>query len=273
MKNIQYSVFVFLVTCILGLGSCIPIRKQLILINPKKPSLSSIQKMDTIVNKKPFEYRIRCGDRLTIGVQTLNLEGANALGLILSEGTNNQNQNNGVSNGTQETGIAVNDSGYVNLPILGSIYVKNKTIEEVESTINSLASNYYNHTRSTIKVGFNYTLFILNSGGVRVANSSTLTMLDVITQNNIPEFGNIQKIRIIRKTPDNRGYHIYYLNLNDIDIVSKEEFYVLPGDIIIIEPYRLKNFNTYFMRNVGLITTFLGLPLVLISLLNTYRRI
>lgn len=273
----NYSLVIFIIFCLAT--SCIPIRKQLLMIDNSKKDLKAIQSTDTIIYIKPFLYKIRCGDNLTMSVSNLPFSSSNGFQEIMQTGaktletSSNNNVQNSSSQSNNNTGYIVNDSGFVNLPLLGSIKLEGITIEEAESKINRIASKYFNHTITNIQVGFTYTLVLLNNGNTKISPKPRLTLLEVISQSSVPELGNLTKIKIIRRNDKNNGYHIYYVNINDQSIASKPEFYVLPNDIIIVEPYRLKNFNQYFTRNVGLITTFISLPLLFFSILGTYRRL
>jgi polysaccharide export outer membrane protein len=261
-----------LVLCFLS--SCIPLRKQFYLIDKRKPSVEAIQRTDTVIYTVPFEYKIRKGDHLSISVSNLQFDAANGVAPLFKPRTGptqNINNSSGGQPAQNDDSFLVNDSGYVNLPFIGSVLMSGLSLEEAESKINKIASKYFNHTVTNIRIGFNYTLVLLNSGIIKTSINSKLTLLEVITQASIPDFGNLRRIKIIRRTNGNNGYHIYYVDINDQSIVSKPEFYILPNDIIVVEAYRLKNFNQYFVRNIGLVTTFISVPLLVFSLLNTYK--
>ena len=259
------------------LSSCVPLRKQFYLIDKRKPTVEVIQKTDTILYTTPFEYKIRKGDHLNISVSNLLFDAENGIAPLFKsnasakQNTNSNNNNGSGQSGQNQDGFLVNDSGYVNLPFIGSVFMSGLSLEEAESKINKIASKYFNHTITNIRVGFDYTLVLLNSGSIKSSSNPKLTLLEAITQATIPDYGNLRRIKIIRKTDNNLGYHIYYVDINDQSIVSKPEFYIFPNDIIIVEAYRVKNFNQYFVRNIGLVTTFISIPLLVFSILNTIK--
>jgi len=56
----------------------------------------------------------------------------------------------------------------------------------------------------------------------------------------ISEFGNKNKVTLVRQNL--KGSEIHYLDLTDKKILESEYFYLMPNDIIYVEPLKSKRF-------------------------------
>ena len=170
-------------------------------------------------------------------------------------------------------GYTVNDSGAITLPILGDILVYNYTIEEVRKKINERALHYLKDPYINLRLlTFKYTVI----GEVNVPGSYTnfnnqLTVLEAIGRaGDITDYGDRKKVLVVR--PTREGTYTYRINLQDKALLQSEAYFLLPNDIVIVEPVNSK----IFQLNIPVITlvfsttiSAISTTILLINFLNT----
>jgi polysaccharide export outer membrane protein len=215
---------------ILTLFSCVPIRKQLLVTDPNKNTLPKKQIMDTVVDVTPYIYKIHSGDILSIKVKSVT-PGEYKLDDVSSNG------------GEAEVGYLVRDSGYVDIPVIGLIKVAGLTINQCRDSLKVIASQFLNNV--VVNVQFlSFEVAVVGELNARVKSpDGRLNVLQALAFAGwSKEFANLSRIKIIRELEHNK-MHVYYIDVSDIGIISKPEFYLMPRDIVAVEPRRAKNFT------------------------------
>jgi polysaccharide export outer membrane protein len=136
-------------------------------------------------------------------------------------------------------GYVINDSGYVTLPLIGEVFLKDKTFEEAENLITELSSKFLQNP--TVKINLlNFQISVLgsvNSPGKHVVNDRKINVLDAIgLAGGFVEQANRKKIKIIRFN-DNKS-KIYYLDLSDPNVSKSSSFYLESNDIVFVVPVK-----------------------------------
>lgn len=228
-RNIRFKLFV-LIVLVFAIDSCVPIRKQILVTDKNKKTLKEKQMMDTIVSMSPYEYRIRKGDILSVQIKSIT-PGEYKLDEVAMSGAE------------AEQGYVVDDSGRIDVPVIGIIKVGGYTIDECRDSLKHVASQYLNNVVVTVKfLSFEVAVVGELVGKVRSPDGK-LTILQALAQTGwSKEYANIQKIKIIRELEGNK-VHIYYIDVSDVTLITQPEFYLMPKDIIAVEPRKAKNFN------------------------------
>ncbi len=141
-------------------------------------------------------------------------------------------------------GFDVNSNGEILLPVMGSIQVAGKTLEETRSLIQVEANKQFNNATVECKLlSFKFTVIgEVKAPGTYINYNNYLTVLEAIGRaGGVSDFGRRDKILIIR--PDATGTKTYSLNLQDKTMLTSEAYFLLPNDVIIIEPESKKIFN------------------------------
>lgn len=141
-------------------------------------------------------------------------------------------------------GYDVNSEGEIILPTLGTIQVKGKTLEEARLLIQEAANKQFNNSTVECKlVSFKFTVIgEVRIPGTYVNYNNYLTILEAIGRaGGINDFGRRDKLLVVRSSAE--GTKTYTLNLQDKSILSSEAYFLLPNDVIIVEPESKKIFN------------------------------
>ncbi len=208
------------------------------------------QKQDSIyiypVKSEP--YRLKPNDVLHIKIVTTEPD-INAL-FKIDEQNNDLNRNSNGGN-FYLSGFTVNDTGYVQIPILGAIKASGKTVSEFRNDVTHLTFQYLKDAIINVKlVSFKVTfLGEINIKGPQYIYQDNLDILEGISRaGGVTDYANMSEISIVRKKKDKRL--VYKLDLTQRELLTSEKFYLYPDDIIIVDPIKAKitkmNVRDYF---------------------------
>lgn len=255
-KGLKYILFFSL--GYLAMTSCVPIKNRLVLTDKKEKTLAGKQREDTIVQVQPFEYKIRKGDLLAVEI----------ISLVKSEYSMGNVTKNG---GDAVSGYIVNDSGYVDVPIIGLVKAEGQTLSQIQRDIKTIASEYLNNVTVTVKL-LNFTVTVFGEAvGAVSSPDGRLSVIQAIAQvGGASEFANIKRVKIIRQIEDGTKIRVFYVDISDIALVNSKDFYLLPKDILVVEPSRAKNFSSY-RQIVGVITVTISSLLLIYSINQRFK--
>jgi len=169
-------------------------------------------------------------------------------------------------------GYDVSKEGYIFLPVLGEIHAAGCTLEDLRGLIQQKADDYYKNTTVECKLlSFKFTVIgEVRTPGTYINYNNYLTVLEAIGRaGGINDYGRRDKILVVRPVKD--GTKTFALNLQDKTILSSEAYFLLPNDVIIVEPEKKKIFNLNlptFSFILTSVTSILTSTLLLINYLN-----
>lgn len=141
-------------------------------------------------------------------------------------------------------GYTVDKNGYIELPILGEVYVFGSTIAQIKDRLSELLSSYY--TKFVLRVkpnGVKITVLgEVNRPGAYSFYQNNVTIFHLLAQSgDLTTFANRKQVKILRHTDDNVKVH--YLDLTTQDIFTSEFYYLQPEDVIYVEPLGVKTWG------------------------------
>lgn len=190
-------------------------------------------------NSHTTDYKVQAGDNLYIDVKSLDTKTSNPF-------LANQSMSYQMSTeaGVYLNSYLVNDSGYINFPVVGKVLVKGLTVNEVRDRLQKVVDEYFQFTTVTVKlVNFKISLLgeVVRPGTYQVYQNSINVLQAISLGGDLTNFANRKKISVIRKTKD--GSSIHTINLLKSDILSSEAYFLQPDDIVYVEPMNNKNFT------------------------------
>jgi polysaccharide export outer membrane protein len=138
----------------------------------------------------------------------------------------------------------VNDSGYIDFPLIGKVFVQDLKVDQAKNMMQSLVNEYLKNVTVTLKmVSFNITVLgeVRKPGNYRVYQDKINIFEAVSLSGDLTDFANRHKVALIRQTKE--GSRVIYLNLNSIDILHSEYYYLEPNDIIYFAPLGVKRWG------------------------------
>ncbi len=232
---------------------------------------------DLVYSNQDYEFTIAPFDILALKITGFtNEEGQNVV-----EPFNTPVVVTGVSGGPgpYASGILVDKNGEIELLYVGKIKMAGLTLEQAGDTIRSALSKYIIDTGNNITVDMkilNYSITVLGevaTQGILKAENEFMTVTEAIAKSGgVNQFGNMKNVRIIRTDRLTKKTITYRLDLTTDTSVSPILSRLQPDDVIVVDPLRRKQFSTA-SQTVGLISTFISIPLLLISSINIIQNI
>jgi polysaccharide export outer membrane protein len=227
------------------LSSCVPMRRIRYL---QEEENKKSEKLD-FKNDKGIDYLIHSGDNLYIKVTSLD------------EKTNSFDKGDEYNNYYTEAAIylnsyTVNDSGFVEFPLIGKIFVNNFTVDEVRENLQQKVNEYVKNTIVIVKLAnFRISMFgEFKNPGKYVVYQDNINIFEAIAMaGDMTDFAKKDHVLLIRQT--DTGSKAYRINLNDKSILESDLYYLMPNDLIYVEPVKGKQFAFSEFPYLLLLTT------------------
>ncbi|MFC2151956.1 polysaccharide biosynthesis/export family protein [Bacteroidota bacterium] len=227
-----------------------------------------ITKDQNIYEKHKPGYQIQPGDILYIQIITENQEINQLFNPTMS-----------VSN-TQAlrpesmffTGYLVNDSGFIEMPLLERIYVSGLNIDQVQDSVKQKAYRFLKNPQVIAKLAnFKFTVLgEVKTPGVKQITANQVNIMEALAYGgDISYNGNRKKLLLLRQTEE--GTQSYRIDLTKGDIMDSELYYIMPNDIIYVEPLKSTLFREQasdYVFVVSAISTTLTAVALILTLLK-----
>jgi polysaccharide export outer membrane protein len=266
MKMNKLSKVLFLIVPIIFLmQSCIG-NKDYIYLQNKGDKSNDTANTFTI---QASDYHLKPGDILHIKVVTED-EKMNSAFNPLTSGNMNMMQQQGAGTPFYIMGYSLDKNGVLDLPYIGKIELKGKTIDEAKSLLENEAKKYFKNFFIQIKIAeFRFSILgAVNKPGQFYFMVNKLNILEALAMSgDVNEIAKRNKLTLIREIDGKT--HLYDIDLTNRDLLNSPYFYVHPNDIIYVQPVKsrslgnLSNFQGTLSAVLPIFSTFL-------LVLNTY---
>jgi polysaccharide export outer membrane protein len=247
----KISFFLFVVLC-----SCTSHRNMIYMRSGDDEQLIKTLNIDSI-----YQYTLRPGDVLGIEVNNTVVAEKSVFSEELDKTETNSDP--------LSKGYLIDRAGNVELPLVGKMYAKDKTIEQFKQELEIKLAEYINYPYVKVTLlSFKITLL----GEVRIPGTypviySSINLFEALAMgNDITDFGNKREVKIIRK--NNGQYDIITLDLTDEKTLTSSYFMMHPDDIVYVKPVKAKLVKI----NSSLITLTVSTVTILVLLTNYFRK-
>jgi polysaccharide biosynthesis/export protein len=174
-------------------------------------------------------------------------------------------------------GYRVNESGNIEMPVIGTISTSGLTIYQLQDYISKKVANYVKDPAIVV----HYQQFDVNVlGEVRVPGikkfpTDKVTILDAIgASGDLTDFGKRSDVTVIRAEA---GKQVFYkVDLRDRNIFKSPVYLLQPNDIVYVSPttYKLENLNVSpsSQRTTSVIFGLLGIGISIATLIITLSK-
>lgn len=240
---------------LLLLSSCYH-NKRMIYLQDKNYSESIV----TTVENKKNPYRLQPSDILSIQIKSAgDKDISSVFNLIQYQGSMFVSPGN-----LYLEGYSIDATGKITLPVLGDIMVKDLTLEGAQKVIQSNVDKYLKQATAIIKLtSFKVTVLgeVKNPGYYYVFNNQATILEALGLAGDLTPVGNRKNIKLIRQTET--GSQVTLLDLTDPDLLKSSHYYMMPGDVLYVEPFKARSKRT----NLELLTVvFSGLTTAVLIL-------
>jgi len=205
------------------IGSCVPV-KQLSYFN----DINQLEK--SVVNPK-IQKTILPFDRLYIRV--LSIDPQTRLIFDFPDEVRYSTTSNSV------LGYLVDEVGNIDFPFVGKISVGSLSLTDASLKIQKALNEYVPNATITVKFIDSQVSVLgeVQRQGVYSFSQDKLNIYEALALGGgITRYGNRKNIILIRQEGDRIMHH--KLNLSDSKIASKDYFYILPNDVLVVEPLK-----------------------------------
>ena len=217
----------------------------------------------------PPNYLVQKNDILYIKISSTNKEISQYFE-IESQQTNSSG--GGQYNSFYLNGFTVNDTGFVVVPVLGGIFVEGKTILEIQEIVQKKTDDHLNNAIATVRLVSYYLTFLgeINSQGRITVMQDYVNILDGLAlAGGVSDYGNKKNVLIVRQTK--AGTQTFRVDLTDRKLLSSDKFYLVPNDIIIVEPLKNKSFQLGVRDYTLILTTVTSTITMVLLVVNMFK--
>ncbi len=184
------------------------------------------------------DYRLKPNDELYIQINSLDEAAAN---VFANSKQDIYNIGSIQPYGASLLSYTVDKDGYLLLPVIGKIMVKDKTTEEVSSLLKDSLTHILNQPLVTVKLVNRYVSVlgeVKNPGHFAYAQDK-LTIYDALgLAGDITDYGNRSKVILIRNiNGENMRINI---DITKSEILTSDYYNLRPNDIVYVKPLRKK---------------------------------
>jgi polysaccharide export outer membrane protein len=141
-------------------------------------------------------------------------------------------------------GYTVNDSGYLNLPVIGAINVEGLTMSETDNIIRTKLMTMLKDVNINVRfAGFRYSVFgDVSNPGIFYNYSAGLNIFEALSKaGDITAYGNRKNVLVVRHR--NGKNETFRLNLLSSNILADKKYIIHPNDMIYVEPVKAKTWK------------------------------
>lgn len=266
MRRCHLGIFSILV--IIAVSSCVSNEKIVYLQNleDRTPIFDG-----DLIPYEFSEYRLQYNDIIDVNIKTAEDMIENGFNYQAGNGGGQQMQG-GAGGGDvyYMTGYIVDRNGFVRLPIVGNVSVKDKTIEEARIEIEEKVKAFVkNDLFVTVKLGgvrFSM-LGEFNGPGKYNILQERVTILEAIAQaGDLTTIAKRDQILLVRQYPD--GTRLHRINLNDRHLIESPFYFIQPNDQFIAEPMKVREIGAgeNFVSTFSVLVSTLTLGILIVSL-------
>jgi polysaccharide biosynthesis/export protein len=257
---------ILILLLLLSITSCIPQKKLLYMQDYS--SKEGYKNPYTEATSVTEAYKIMPKDYLYIRVLTPKEEIANLYNLGGGAQGNTMNMMQGGS--AKFMSYLVNDDGNIDFPYVGEVHVKGLTLSEIKLKLTEILQKHID--TFTLQVQLTQAQFTI-LGEVRAPgqygmSKDQLTLYEAFAQaGDMTVYGKRKQVKIIR--PTETGTQMIMVDLTDKNIIDSQDYYILPNDLIYVEPMRVKQMGFGETFSLSLVTSLISFYLLIQSLIST----
>lgn len=263
----KLSKLIFILGGILFLvSSCIPKKKMVYLQTESTNS-------DTVFQYKRLDYKLQVNDIIDVKIVSLD-EDVNKLFNSSVAASSSAAQTANLGDLYYITGYNIDDSGNVDIPIIGEVNVLNKTLEEARIEIDKYVYKYFSKYFLSVKLGgirFS-ALGEFNRPGKYTVLQNQATIFEALAlAGDLNMVASRADVKIIRQYPE--GTKIHKVNLLDRNLIHTPYYFIQPNDVIYVEPLKAKSWGvgTNAAQSTALILSLVSSTLLIVVSFNNLK--
>jgi polysaccharide biosynthesis/export protein len=201
------------------------------------------------------DYRLQVGDNIGVEVRSID-RSVTEIFKFQGTPTNSSQYNDNPVVLNYLTGYRVNVDGTLAIPLIGSIHVLGKTIEQTSELIVSELENFINEPFVIVRMdGIRYSAVgEFQRPGSYTVLQNKLTIFEAIANaGDLSNLANRKKVSLIRQEGDEPVVHL--IDLTSDDLLASPFYYLKHGDLLYVEPLKITGFKSFLesARDISLV--------------------
>ncbi len=170
----------------------------------------------------------------------------------------------------------VTSDGYISFPVLGNIYCKGMTKQQLKTELDSRLKQYLTDPVVTVR-HLNFNISILGdvgSPGQKTSSTERLNIFQALAlAGDMRDSANRTNVKLIRYSEESGKDITYTLDLSEASIVNSPYYYLQQNDILYVEPDKNKQIAANTTNpNRGLFLQLMGVVLGLVTFVIALAR-
>ena len=170
----------------------------------------------------------------------------------------------------------VTSDGYISFPVLGNIYCKGMTKQQLKTELDSRLKQYLTDPVVTVR-HLNFNISILGdvgSPGQKTSSTERLNIFQALAlAGDMRDSANRTNVKLIRYSEESGKDITYNLDLSEASIVNSPYYYLQQNDILYVEPDKNKQIAANTTNpNRGLFLQLMGVVLGLVTFVIALAR-
>ena len=170
----------------------------------------------------------------------------------------------------------VTSDGYISFPVLGNVYCKGMTKQQLKTELDSRLKQYLTDPVVTVR-HLNFNISILGDVGSPGQKTSSTERLNVFQAlalaGDMRDSANRTNVKLIRYSEESGKDITYTLDLSEASIVNSPYYYLQQNDILYVEPDKNKQIAANTTNpNRGLFLQLMGVVLGLVTFVIALAR-
>lgn len=218
---------------------------------------------------------IQEGDRLQILVSAFEEIAVRPFNQATMSTTGTAGTGGGGAGASAPTEYIVTSDGTIVFPVLGSIYCKGMTKQQLKQDLESRLKRYLTDPMVTVTLAnFNFSVLgEVKSPGQKTSPTEKLNLFQAIAlSGDLTYDANKTSVKLIRYSEEEAKDKVVSLDLSEASIVNSPYYYLQQNDILYVEPDRNKQVSVNTNSNVDNWIKYGGVGLGLLTLILTLTR-
>ena len=244
MRNTLIALWFFI--AIVLLPGCVPQKKVILLQeNPEIENQANADELLRTFDLKPQAYTLKPGDVLSLRVQSTTPAEFD----FLASGT--------TTFGAQDpvlSGYTLDAEGNILLPAVGKVNLSGLTMPEARISVTEALQPFLSDPTVNLRLlTFRYTVLgeVPGQGQYTTYQDNINLMEAIASAGGFSPYSNRSDIKLVRY--ENGVAKLYKFSLLDDDILAKNNYYLQPNDMIVVEPLPAKFARENILGNVSLV--------------------
>lgn len=238
--------------------SCIPQKKTIYMrdLSKKRKYENPYTKAEEVTEA----YTIQAGDYVYIRVLTPDEIVAGLYNLTSGQSSTT---NLGDGGSMRFLSYQVSDLGNIDFPYVGKVYVTGKTLKQIKDQMQEILKNHIDTFSLQVQLtNAQFTILgEVRAPGQYNMNKTQINIFEAIAlAGDLTIYGKRRKVRIVRPTAN--GTKTININLSDRNLIDSQNYYIMPNDLVYVEPIRAKMWGVGESFSLALISSLLSVFLL-----------